>query len=307
MLRVHLAPGLLVVAIFVARLDAGRWWSMAIGGLLPVILFGAADWLYWGSPFASYVNMIQIDLIEGKASMFGVEPPWFYFAELVALWAGALPIMAALIVLRARTSALWIGAALAIIAGHMLIPHKEYRFVFSAFACLAIVAAMGSADLIERLRALAGSAKEAGGALVALAAVLWVGVSAALAAAPGFSDEWFEARDLIKAAFKLAHEPDLCGVLFYNDDWATTGGYAYLHRDVPIYALADDQETAQQSTDAFNAIVLSRESLDDFMQQFELEECSGEEDDAVCIMRREGTCTPLPDLEINAMLRRLGE
>jgi hypothetical protein len=76
---------------------------------------------------------------------------------------------------------------------------------------------------------------------------------------------------------------------------------------VPIYALEDDQDTARQSTDAFNFVVLSRESLDDFSPQYTLQDCSGDEDDDVCIMKREGTCTPAPDLKVNAMLRRTGE
>jgi GPI mannosyltransferase 3 len=197
-------------------------------------------------------------------------------------------------------------AALAIIACHMAIPHKEYRFVFPAFACLALVAAMGSADLIERIRRLPGPDR-AGPALVGLAAALWVGTSAALAFAPGFKDEWLESRDLIEASFELAQEPDLCGVLFYNDDWPSTGGYSHLHRNVPMYALADDQDTARDSTEAFNFIVLSHESLDDFSPQYTLQDCSGDEDDDVCVMKREGVCTPAPDLEINAMLRRTGE
>jgi phosphatidylinositol glycan class B len=193
-----------------------------------------------------------------------------------------------------------------IIASHMAIPHKEYRFVFPAFACLALVAAMGSADVIDRLRRLTGSPR-AGRALVGLGAALWVGTSAALAFAPGFKDEWFEAADVIAAEFKLAPQADLCGVLFYNHDWAQTGGYAHLHRDVPIYALADDQDSARQSTAAFNAIVLTHGSLDDFTPEFTVQECSGDEDDDVCIMRREGDCTPAPDLGVNAMLRRNGE
>jgi hypothetical protein len=286
---------------------SARWLPMLLGGLAPVLLFAAADWLYWGAPLYSYLQAIRIDLIEGKASIFGVEPPWFYAGELVRAWAGALPAMAALIVLRARASALWIVVALAIIAGHAAIPHKEYRFVFPAFGCFAVVAAMGSADLIVRLCALMAPAKEAGRALVALAVGLWLATSAALAAAPGFSDEWFEARDLIEASFKLAHMPDLCGVLFYDDDWASTGGYAHLHRNVPLYALEKDQVTAQQSTAAFNAIVLARESLEDFEQDYKLQGCSGEDEDAVCIMTRAGSCTPQPYLEINAMLIRIGE
>jgi GPI mannosyltransferase 3 len=300
MLRIHLAPGLLVVAAFVGRGDLrGRWLPMALGGLVPLIVFGAADWAYWGAPFSSYVAALRVDLVEGRASHFGVSPPGFYFAELAGRWAGALPAMVALIVLRVRGSALWIAAALAVIAVHMIVPHKEYRFVFPAFACLAVVAAMGSADLIERLRA--GRA-----APVALGAALWVGSSATLAFAPGFSDEWIEARDVIAAELELAHAENLCGVLFYNNDWAGSGGYTYLHRDVPLYALMNDQETAQKSTDAFDAIVLTRASLEDF-PQFTLQDCSGEEDDDVCIVKREGQCTPAPDLEVNAMLRRAHE
>jgi hypothetical protein len=76
---------------------------------------------------------------------------------------------------------------------------------------------------------------------------------------------------------------------------------------VPIYALEKDQETAQKSTAAFNAIVIARDSLDDFDPEFALQECSGEEEDAVCIMTREGSCTPAPELEVNAMLKRLGQ
>jgi phosphatidylinositol glycan class B len=308
MLRFHLGPGLLVVAVWLGGADLrGRWLPLGLGGLVPLLVFGIADWLYWGAPFSSYVAALRIDLIDGKASIYGVESPAFFLEQLSDIWAGALPAMAALILLRARPSALWITAALVIIAVHTAIPHKEYRFVVPAFACLALVAAMGSADLIERMRLLPGSPR-AGRTLIAIGAALWVGTSATLAFAPGFKDEWLEAGDVIAASFRLAHMPDLCGVLFYNHDWAATGGYAHLHRDVPIYALADDQDTARQSTPAFNAIILTRAFLADFMAQYQLQECSGEEDDDdVCIMKREGACTPAPDLEVNAMLRRLGQ
>jgi len=33
----------------------------------------------------------------------------------------------------------------------------------------------------------------------------------------------------------------------------------------------------------------------------------GNADEDLCIMRRDGGCTPAPELEINAMLRRNGE
>ena len=143
---------------------AGAGIPLVLGGLAPLLVFGVADWLYWGAPFSSYVAALRIDLIDGKASIYGVESPAYFLEQLVDVWAGALPAMAALILLRARASALWIVVALVIIASHMAIPHKEYRFVFPAFACLALVAAMGSADLIERLRLLPGPQRAGRGA-----------------------------------------------------------------------------------------------------------------------------------------------
>ena len=245
MLRVHLGLGVLVAAAWTGRFDLrGRWWPLTLGGLVPLLVFGVADWLYWGAPFYSYVEAVRIDLIDNKASSYGVEPAAFYFKQLADVWAGALPALLALIALRGRASTLWIAVAVAIIASHMAIPHKEYRFVVPAFACLVVVAALGSADLIERMRRLVNP--RASRALVVIAVVLWVGTSGVLAFAPGFEDEWFEARGVIKASFDLAGWPDLCGLLFYDDGWATTGGYAHLHRRVPIYALSDDQDTAQE-------------------------------------------------------------
>jgi hypothetical protein len=307
MLRVHLAPGIFVAAAYVGGTDLrGRWLAMGLGSTIPLLVFGAADWAYWGAPFFSFVEAVRVNLFDDKASIYGVEPPLFFLQQFVDVWAGALPLMAVLIFLRARASALWVCVALIIIAVHSAIPHKEYRFVVPAYACLAVVAALGSADLIERLRKLAPAT---GRALVGIGAALWIGTSATLAFAPGYRDNWFEIRGVIEASFTLAHDPDLCGLLFYSDDWPTTGGYTYLHRNVPIYALTDDQDAAKEATEAFNAIILSRQSIEDFSDDFTLVGCSGAEDDddAVCIMKREGECKPRPDLQVNEMLRRSGE
>ena len=67
---------------------------------------------------------------------------------------------------------------------------------------------------------------------------------------------------------------------------------------------------AGDSTEAFNGIVLSRMSVEDFSPQYSLRKCWGDPDeptDEVCTMVRKGTCTPAPDLDVNAMLRKLGQ
>ena len=150
MLRVQLGPGLFVIALWVGRRHLrARWWPMALGGLIPVVVFGVADWAVWGGFFHSYVEAVRINLMEGVASSFGTAPAGAYARWLLVQWRYAFPVLWALIIVRARASAMWIVTAIVIIAVHSAIPHKEYRFVFPAFACLVIVAAMGAADLVE--------------------------------------------------------------------------------------------------------------------------------------------------------------
>jgi len=307
MLRPHLAIGLFVIAVWVVRSEIIRRGAvLALGAALPVSAFGASDWLTWGSPFHSYIAAFRINVILDKASYYGVESVYWYLEKMGAVWAGALPILLYLIVIRRRSSALWILVATALIASHTLIGHKEYRFVFPAFACLVLVAAMGSADLIERLGPHHGAkiARRSG----ALAVVLWIATSASLAMAPGYSDQWFFRRELIQASFRLSEQPSLCGLLLYDYPWDQTGGYAFLHRKIPIYPTVEDPKTALRASAAFNVILLKRESLSGFVAPFHLDECIGGGDpEDLCIIERKGDCSPDDSLHPLLQQRGLGE
>lgn len=300
MLRVQLAPGLFIIALWVGRLHfRDRWLPMAAGGLVPVVVFALADWAVWGGFFHSYFAAVEVNLI--VASRFGTAPAGAYARWLLEQWRFAFPLLWLLIALRARGSAVWILTATAIIAVHSAIPHKEYRFVYPAFACLVIVAAMGSADFLEKARV--RLAPPSYRALAAGAALAWVAVSALLGFASPFEHNWFKRRGLIEASFALANKPDLCGVLFYDNRWFETGGYAYLHRDVPFYTF-DHRDVPQLKLDydaSYNAVVLHRSSIADFSGRFKVTQCfavPGAQD--VCVMQRAGACRP--ELAMNAFL-----
>ena len=304
----NLLLGLLVAALWIGRFHLrARWLPMILGSLLPIGVFGIADFIAWGTLFHSYIESVRINLIQGKASAFGIRPAGWYLERLVLDWAFALPILLTLIVVRSRKSMLWIAVSLAIIASHSLIPHKEYRFVFPAFACLIVVAAMGSADLLERARDAFGVRRAAAGYLVIAVAAFWVQTSALLAFAPGFVSEWFRDGSLIEASFIIAKKPELCGVLFYDHEWWRTGGYAHLHRNVPLY----DRKSgaiAVDSPSAFDAIVLKRSSIPHFIAEFRVLRCVGSDrspwpwqaaitsPDDVCVMVRDGSCTVVSKL-----------
>lgn len=307
MLRAHLAIGLFVIAVWVVRSEIiRRSAALALGAALPVAAFGASDWFAWGSPFHSYITAFRINVILDKASNYGIEPMYWYLQQMGAVWVGALPVLLYLIAIRRRSSALWILVATAIIASHALIGHKEYRFVFPAFACLILVAAMGSADLIERLGRHHGAkiALRSG----AVAVVLWIATSASLAMAPGYFDQWFLRRDLIQASFRLFKQPSLCGLLLYDYPWGETGGYAFLHRKIPIYPTVEDPESALRASAAFNVILAKRASLSSFVAPFHLDECMGGADpEDLCIIERKGDCVPDDSLHPLLQQRGLGE
>jgi hypothetical protein len=298
MLRIQLAVGLFVAALFVGQLRLrARWWPMALGGLVPVVAFGAADWIAYGGFFHSYIEYVRTNLIQGRASDFGVEPIGWYFTRFSTRWTFALPILVALAAVRLRASAMWLATAMAIIASHSLIPHKEYRFVFPAFACIVIVAAMGSSDLIERTRRWLGP-RRASRYLLAGSASIWVATSTALAFASPFRSEWLKARSLIEASFVVAGKADLCGLLFYDNQWWETGGYAFLHRKAAFYAFDHRSGPAISSTAGFDAVVLHRSSIADFTTQFRVQQCFGGLDsNDVCLMVRNGPCTSDPELD----------
>jgi hypothetical protein len=287
MLRVHLLLGILLAWAWVGRLHFERWRLMGIGALIPVAVFGIADAIVWGKPFQSYFETIEFNLFQGVASKLGTAPYDWYFRALGHRWSYAAPLLLLLVVLRTWSLILWVLVALCILLTHSVIPHKEYRFVFPAFACLIVVAAMASADLAEYLRR-----RQWHWVGAVAAAGTWVAVSAALGFAPGFRFEWFRSRDLIEAEFLLAKQPHLCGILFYHYPLVQTGGYAYLHRNVPFYELSELSCTdVSRVVSAFNAVVLPRSSVAEFPKEFTLRKCISKGEDEVCIMMRDENCT----------------
>lgn len=323
LLRLQLAPGAALVAIAVGRLQIRRCWAPMLAGAVPaLVVFGAADWLTWGAPFASDFRSVAINLGAGKASVYGVEP-WNWYARVVAaIWGPFVLPVVALAAVRWRRSNLWIGFAVVELAVHSLIPHKEYRFVYPALAALVVTAALGSADLVVRFGPRIRGIRPAW--LTAAVAGAWLLTSLTLAAAPEYRDEWRLVGGVIESEYWLSRQPRLCGVLFYGVQWTETGGYAFLHRRAPlyfpIYALVLDHQGAvvwpadyqarrrlvRQASGAYDFVVATPSSVAAFRPEFSPARCFGSGVDAVCVLVRPGGCQPglWPSI---LEVRRLGE
>jgi hypothetical protein len=94
--------------------------------------------------------------------------------------------------------------------------------------------------------------------------------------------------------------------LFYDNTLFATGGYAYLHRNVPLYGFDHLQAPKLTSVASFNAVVLNRSSIPDFAtipggSEFALRQCYTSAGFAnICLMTRHRTCTH--EAEMNALL-----
>jgi phosphatidylinositol glycan class B len=310
MLRIHLAPGLLVVTFWVLRQEFWmRLRFLVLGGVVPLIVFGAADYLAWGYAFHSYWAAVRVNILENKASQYGVQPIYWFLKRLVQLWAGAFPFLVALIAIRWRDSRPWIITALVLIAFHSLIAHKEDRFVFPAHACLVIVAALATADLLTVWLPKLGADPALRMKATLAAVALWCVSSFSLAAAPGFMEDWQDGRQLIRAFDWLHDQRGLCGILLADFRWTQTGGYAYLHRDVPLYDPSlEGTAVTEASEAAYNFAVMKRTSAHQLSDRFGEQKCWGSDKGSdVCVVRRSGGCNAVDSMKPLLSYPRLGE
>jgi phosphatidylinositol glycan class B len=311
-LRVQFAPGVFAIACFAGRNNVrSAWMPMVLGGLTPLLVFGITDWATWGAPFSSYWSYVRINLFEGKASHYGVFPAYWYLGRFIALWSGVLPIFLILIIYYFRKYIVLFTTSIVLIFAHSLISYKAYRFIFVCDTLLIEIAAFASADVFLILRARLFN--ENGGRQLAAVAGLWIAMSLSLAIAPGFRDYWYGSRELIGFEFTMYHDPSLCGILLYDVPWYRTGGYAYLHRNVPIYSGLESEKVSHIShvknfTSAYNYIIADPLNISEFSPQFHVLECLSRRINVqICLLRRPGSCTSDPALVPLLEQHRLGE
>jgi GPI mannosyltransferase 3 len=234
-LRLQYAPVVVVIVAVAGLYTWQRRWSraqagLAVAGFLAMVLF--AGWLddyTWGSYFASYYNNYLYNQVYKVSSLWGEQSIWYYPALLGAYSAGLfwLAIVAAC---RRKGPKPWLILSLlaAILLSHSLIAHKEYRFIFAAVPFCLLMTAQMIDDLWQPAWRLGRQGRNWGQVLARLTVfytVLGLLVSLVILGR--------NAR--LQAYLYLYDQSALVSVLNLNTAWYNSGGYYYLHRDVPIY------------------------------------------------------------------------
>ncbi|MEZ0313097.1 MAG: hypothetical protein ACAI38_15080, partial [Myxococcota bacterium] len=127
----------LMIAGVVAWVLVQRQWRLlasAAAGMVAVFVLGrVVDHWGYGDWTLTPLAYFRVNILESKASTFGVQPWWWYFRKIVSETPPPVGILALIVVpwawVRERRHVLtW--ATIPFFLGHVVIAHKELRFLF---------------------------------------------------------------------------------------------------------------------------------------------------------------------------------
>jgi GPI mannosyltransferase 3 len=256
---------LLAAAVFLRLQNAvfclsvlGVWWAQgrrrhaleALGLFVGAgLVYGLVDLATWGNFLHSFRVYVRFNLIEGKASQFGTELPWFYVkALLLSEGRVVLPlaVLGALAWKRARP--LW-WVWLPFFVVHSILPHKELRFVYVLVPLLAALGAVGLTEVRARWPNWSVSTSLALLVLTLVSALTYRGLTFGRLGVRNPGPPTLSALDYSGPENRLlmlaGRRADVCGLRITSTEHWRTGGYAYFHKQVPMYGLHQRTGTEQ--------------------------------------------------------------
>jgi hypothetical protein len=303
--RFHLAPALALAAFGMAGWRGGwaPWRALAAGACVPVLMLGVLDWATLGVPFQSIAYNLWFNLVE-SSDYAGRAPASTLIVLPLYLWGAGFAAMLFTAILGARRLPVVGGVVVVIFAIYSTVAHKEYRFIYPALVLIAILAGVGSAELLRRWRESGRPILAAPGLAAALVVLIWFGVSTAIAHSAVYREAWTRERAEIAAFDFVSQRRDLCGLGLYGVYWTKTPGAAGLPAGVGL----DQTSTPRLGRDAasFNYI-LAREKAPVPDARYRRETCfRGDRVEIgwaihLCVWRRDGGCdaAAAPGLPMN--------
>ncbi len=295
-LRIELAPAVGFALVHFCHPNwRKRALPLAAGFLLPIVAFGLVDAFTWTYPFQSFWKYFWVNAIQDRSALYGTRP-WFWY--LLALVEQMFPVVVlALFGLRRSPFLGWL--VLIILSAHSIIAHKELRFIYPAFPILLTLAAIGFADLSQLLATRLNRVHPVKNVTIAIGLIFFALLS--YLSAPLFP-YWQKNSVGIEAFDRLSRDPTICGLALYRVFLLNTGGYAHLHKDIPIFPI-QNAHVLSQLEPSFNVILTIRHSIPS-PNSFSPFACWN----GVCLYQRVGPCALAPKkYDANAVLADAGQ
>ncbi|MBK6691278.1 MAG: glycosyltransferase family 39 protein [Myxococcales bacterium] len=282
--------------------DAG---AFAAGAAIAGLAGGMLDYVTWGRPFYSFVQYARFHAETGGAS-WGALPFGYYWQTTWRSGGVVMLVVLAGLTLAWRSWGRYVALVGVYFLVHSAVPHKEYRYLLPPVPLALTVAAAGlsmalpvcAAWVTGRWPSLAR--RPVAAALAVALVVLSVagfgeraafmtfgdlGHEDGLAAGLAFDNDspWHAAEGINRLLWAAGAADDTCGVVLKDIPWSSTGGFAYLHRDVPLLFAFSPRNLRSA-----NVLIARRE----FQQPKDYRE--GPESRGFMLFRRDGPCEPPP-------------
>ncbi len=303
--RFPLGPALAIPFLWAGRADFRKAWvpliTGAIGGIACDVLANA---VMGQMPLVWIVRNVVANVIDQRSHAFGVEPPWWYAQVLGWQWTYIGLALLPGIAFGAWRYPMLLWTALAVIAVHSAIGHKEYRFILLGVSLLVLLAAVGSVDLADWLM----RGRQAPVRPLWLM-VLWLGASVQVAATEPFVINWTVGKAPLEVMRTVRAQPGLCGLATYHIRDVPFVSRAVLNRPVPAL-LINTKAALSQAEPRFNVVVTPADDVADLSSDYRVARCITPAQPAFeqryCVLVRAGECTAKPGLlDYNTALRRM--
>jgi hypothetical protein len=196
-----------------------------LGFLLIVLLHGGLDLITWGSFFKSPIEYANFNIVENGGAIWGTSPWHFY---VVRLWEEFRPISLiciAILILGGINSPFLAFSLLIYLIAASLGPHKELRFMAPIIPLLLILMGMG-------INKTGGFFKTPTLRKNILALLTFSLIAISIRRSTELN--WNGNTDVINSVIFTGRQDDCQAVTTLGTYWWNTGGYFYLHRDVPF-------------------------------------------------------------------------
>ena len=251
-IRIQYLPAVRAIWIWGWAVLSRRTLALMTAGLLGgLLLTGLIDLPIHGVPFHSLLVNVEKNLFENIASKWGVSPWYYYFSERFGALGWYLVPLLIFSLFGIKPFPVLLAIGLATLLPHLLIGHKEFRFIYLGYWCLMALAAAGSIHIVRLIQGSSWRklATPAYGIMLAFWGISNLHLGLAF---PG----WFAERDTFLAFRALSGDKAICGLATVNIPWNRSGGYYYLHHPVP-YLEIPDISALQEEGLAFNRLLVA--------------------------------------------------